>query len=70
MARSADDWLLPILPSAPLTNSNLNRRSVNAGVILIEVTRVDMLHRLNSTATFVANICNICANLVLLTIYS
>ena len=31
--RSADDWLSPIVSSAPLTDSNLSRRSVNAGVI-------------------------------------
>ena len=33
-----DDWLPPIVSSTPLTNSNLNRRSVNAGVIQTQLS--------------------------------
>ena len=47
--RSADGGFA-ILPSTPLTNSNLNRRSVNAGVIQIEVSHARlMLERARST---------------------
>ena len=51
--RSADDWLLPIISSAPLSNSHLNRRSVNAGVIhLYQLPRLIRLH--NETINSIA----------------